>query len=484
MAETQPIKKSVLASYGQVALPLAIADLPLAIYLTAFYGSDIGVPLTELAFVLLIARLLDFLIDPTIGILSDKSVNIPVGRRKAWILMGIPLKMLGTYMVFFAEPGAGAGYLLLWIVVLYLGWTAIQIPYAALGAELSSDYFQRTRITGWRALFSFAGIFIATIAPLITGGGTGTPEGLTPVMQGMGLWALIMFPVTGALLALFVPEPPVRDHGKHDTSWLKGMKVAASNGAFMRILGATMLGRVGAVISTTVMPWFFLYAMGLGANSTLPIIVYLLAAVFGVPIWVKLGDKISKHRALVLAAISSIVCFGILVFIPKGALIPCCIVMLLAGFGGSASATLGQAITADVIDLDELRSRQQRAGLLLAFWAMGGKLSDALGGFVALMILAYIGFDAKSTTNSAEAVSGLTLVYVVMPWPFLMASTFLLWNFPLTAERHARIRSLVERRAARAANGGPGFAPIPNTTPIPMQELIPTPTPLTDAKLT
>ena len=206
-----------LAAYGQIALPLSIADLPLVIYLTTFYGTDLGVSLQDLAWVLLVARLSDVVIDPLIGIASDRSTGLKLGRRKAWVLLGIPLKMAGIYMVFFAAPGVGPLYLLVWLMLLYLGWTMIQIPYGAWGAEISGNYAERTRITGWRTLFAFVGIMIATLAPIITGGGAGTPQGLTPVMQGLGLWALILFPVSGLLMWLFVPDrQPAGPAGGHE----------------------------------------------------------------------------------------------------------------------------------------------------------------------------------------------------------------------------------------------------------------------------
>ena len=450
---TEPVlKKRTLASYGQLALPLAIADLPLSIYLTAFYGS-LGVSLDAMAWVLLLARLSDVVTDPMIGIFSDRSASWTLGRRKAWVLMGIPIKMFAVYMVFFAEPGVTAGYMLLWLFVLYLGWTMISIPYGAWGAELSGDYRQRTRITGYRTLFGFVGILIATLAPALTGGGAGTIEGLSPVMQGLGLWSIIMFPISALLLWRFVPEPPVRELGGA-TGWLQGIRIAAGNAAFVRILLATAIGRIGSVINTTVIIWFFIFAMGLGANAGLPLIIYLLAAVLGVPLWIAVGQRFSKHSALIVAVLSSIVCFGFLLIVPRGNLELACIIMALAGVGGGAAATLGASIAADVIDLDELRARKSRAGLLLAFWGMGGKMADALGGFIALKILAYVGFNAASATNTPEAIWGLTITYIIVPWPFFLVSIALLWNFPLTADRQARIRSLIERRAARAQAAG------------------------------
>ncbi len=439
-----------LAAYGQIALPLSIADLPLVIYLTTFYGTDLGVPLSDLAWVLLVARLSDVVIDPLIGIASDRSTGLSLGRRKAWVLAGIPLKMAGIYMIFFAVPGVGPLYLLAWLMVLYLGWTMIQIPYGAWGAELSGDYVERTRITGWRTMFAFVGIMIATLAPVITGGGAGTPQGLTPVMQGLGLWALVLFPISGLLLWYFVPDRQPRGR-HHTTGWLEGMKIAMRNGPFVRILAATTIGRIGSAVNTTVVLWFFIHALALGASAGLPVIVYLLAAVLGVPIWVWAGSRFSKHNALIFAVLSSITAFAGLLLVPKGDANLAMIIMALAGLGGGAAATLGLSISADVIDLDELRARRSRAGLLFAFWNMGGKLADAIGGFIALTILASVGFNAMSPVNSPEAIDALVFTYVWMPWPFFLVSVLLLWRFPIGAERQARIRRMIERRAARTA---------------------------------
>lgn len=444
------IKRRTLAAYGQIALPLSIADLPLVIYLTTFYGSDIGVSLQDMAWVLLIARLSDFITDPIIGIASDRSTGWSIGRRKAWILFGIPLKMLGIYMIFFAAPGVGPLYLLVWLMVLYLGWTMIQIPYGAWGAEMSGEYHQRTRITGARTLFAFVGIMIATLAPFITGGGAGTAQGLTPVMQGLGLWSLILFPVAGIILWAFVPDRqpvgPVRE-----TTWLQGIKIAAGNRPFMRILAATTIGRIGSAVNTTVVIWFFIHALALGAGAGLPVIVYLLAAVLGVPVWIWAGSRFDKHNALIVAVISSITAFACLLLVPKGDVNSAMIIMALAGFGGGAAATLGLSIAADVIDLDELRARRSRAGLLFAFWNMGGKLADAVGGFIALTILSMAGFNAMSLSNTPEAIDALVFTYIWMPWPFFLAFALLLWRFPIGRDRQARIRRLIERRASRSA---------------------------------
>ena len=295
---------------------------------------------------------------------------------------------------------------------------------------------------------SFVGILIATLAPAFTGGGAGTPQGLTPVMQGLGLWSIVLFPLSAFLIWRLVPDATVQGTDTHP-SWAQGLKIAMKNAPFMRILIATTIGRIGSAINTTVVLWFFIFVLGLGPSSGLPVIVYLLAAVLGVPLWVVLGNRFSKHNALIAAVLVSLAAFAFLLLVPRGDVTLACIVMLIAGLGGGAAGTLGLSIAGDVIDLDELRARRSRAGLLVAFWNMGSKLADAIGGFIALMIISAFGFNAANPQNGPDAIWGLTLTYVIVPWPFFLVSVLLLWRFPITRERQARIRRLVERRAAR-----------------------------------
>jgi Na+/melibiose symporter-like transporter len=443
------LKPLTLAAYGQIALPLAIADLPIDLYLQNYYGA-LGVALESMAVVILLARLSDVITDPLIGVLSDRTANSFWGQRKNWVLAGIPVKMIGIYYLFFVTPGAAsANYLLLWLVVLYLGWTMVTIPYGAWGAELSDDYHERSQITGWRTAFGLFGVFLASIAPLFTGGGPGTPQGLTPVMHGLGTWALVLFPFSMALLYFGVPNPKPRSI-TGGLTWWQGLKVAAANGPFMRILIASTLGRVGGAINQAVIIWFFTFAMGIeGPSAFLPVICYLLTAVLGVPIWVEVAKRWTKHQTLVVAVVFSIACFALLLFVPKGALGLSCLVLALAGIGGSAAAILGPSIAADVIELDELKAGKSRAGLLIAIWGMGQKAAAAVGYFVALMILAQFGFDAKAgAVNEGSAITGLTLTYIVVPWFFYAASIVLLWNFPLGPEEQRRIRAELTARSA------------------------------------
>ena len=87
------------------------------------------------------------------------------------MLAGLPLMMLSAFQLFSPSGAVSNSYLLIWSVLLWFGWTMINIPYYAWGAELSDDFDERTRITGWRQAFGYAGnisvLLVHFIEPMI-----------------------------------------------------------------------------------------------------------------------------------------------------------------------------------------------------------------------------------------------------------------------------------------------------------------------------
>lgn len=438
---------TTIVSLGQFALPLAVAYLPLHLYLTRYYAGDLKLDIATVGLVLVVARLFDFIVDPLIGAIADRYGNTQ-GRRKLWTLIAVPITMAGVYLTFMPPVGVGPIYLLLALFIVYFGWTMGTIAYGAWCAEISGDYAERTRITGVRQMFALLGILIASLAPLFTGGGPGSPQGFAPLMTGLGWIVLVLMPLSVLVLTSVVPEPKTVARGM--VSWTKGLKVAAKNGPFMRLLAANLLGGIGAAANLAVVIWFFEKALDLGTAAGVPLVIWLLTSILGAPLWIWVGHKIAKHNALILASLCGIAVFAVLFFMPKGQFALTNIVMALAGITGSASATLGASIAADVIDLDALRSREARAGLMLAFWGMAQKMADALGVGLGLLILSLFGFNPNGA-NDETAVLGLKLAYIAVPIVFSLLSISFLWRFPITPERHRRIRALLERRATREA---------------------------------
>jgi len=69
-----------VVGFGQLAIPLAFAGLPIAVFVSKFYAEDLRINIETVGLILLIARLADFIIDPVIGYASDRT-TWRLGRR-------------------------------------------------------------------------------------------------------------------------------------------------------------------------------------------------------------------------------------------------------------------------------------------------------------------------------------------------------------------------------------------------------------------
>ena len=122
--------------------------------------------------IFIIARVLDAIQDPVIGLISDRFTRCGPRGRLAFVALMTPLLGGGFYMLFdppdawlgnhdadggLADGGAGAGPSRLFRRV-------DQLP--RHGAELSDDYNERTRVTVGREVFGLLGMTFAVVLPV------------------------------------------------------------------------------------------------------------------------------------------------------------------------------------------------------------------------------------------------------------------------------------------------------------------------------
>ena len=159
------VERNTIIAYGGLATPLAMIGYPIAIWLIPFYAEVVGIPLYIIANLLLIARFTDVITEPILGQLGD-STKTSIGRRKPWIILGVPLMMFAIYKLFIPGGEVSISYFVIYMMLMYLGSTIISIPYGAWGAEISPDYHQRSRVVGGREGWTLIGLLISALIPL------------------------------------------------------------------------------------------------------------------------------------------------------------------------------------------------------------------------------------------------------------------------------------------------------------------------------
>ena len=255
-----------MMAYGSINVPLSFIGYPLVIFVAPFYAGELGLPLGLIGTMLFFARMSDVITDPFVGVGSDH-LRSRWGRRKPVIAAGIVMMMLGVYKLFLPEPPVTIWYFLVWVSVVYVGFTMVTIPHEAWGGELSNNYHERTQITGTRQFFGLAGMVCATIVPAIVfsqpGGTAGT------VLQVLGYFVLVMLPLAGVLLLWAVPNVPAAEVKGHALPTRQGLRLMFRNGPFVRILLVLLLAVVGETFRITITLFFARDVVGIANVGSL-----------------------------------------------------------------------------------------------------------------------------------------------------------------------------------------------------------------------
>ena len=435
-----------LVTYSLPSLATSVTALPLALFIPAFYSDDLGVPLAAVGAAIALSRLLDVITDPLIGAWSDR-LRLPIGRRKPWMVLGLPLFLVSVWKIFVPDGPVSMAYLLLWSALLYLGFTMIDLPHKAWGAELSADYDERSRVTSWREGFSTGGqvILLGALAWLATRGVDAAAEQL----RGVAIGVVVALPLLIGLCVWTVPEgePEVLPHPKR--SVLAGLRLVARNPAFLRMVGCVLLFVSGVAIQGTLHR--LVLADVMNAESSFPWMILLenVATLAGIPVWLWISLRIGKHRALMAAALWIAVWSLPLVLLRGGDTTALISIIAIRGSSFASILFLANSIAADVIDVDTLSSGEQRSGLFFAVWGMVIKLSLALGVLLGTTLPAALGYDPTDMVVSPAVQTSVMAVYGAVPAVLMGVGALVLRGFPITRERHAQVRAEIQARAQR-----------------------------------
>ncbi|MGI9327516.1 MAG: MFS transporter [Pseudomonadales bacterium] len=442
--ETRLSRKKLIA-FGFPEYAIYLSSIPVSLYIPYVYSTHFGLELAHIGLILMLARITDVITDPLIGYLSDRTGS-RFGRRKPWLAGGAVVMMFSAFFLFNPQYEVTNAYLLIWSMLLWLGWTMINIPYYAWGAELSDSYDERTRITGWRQGFAYLGnvtvLALPALAGELTGFGSLPEEGLTII----GSLALIALPATIAVALAFVPERNA--YGMAKLSLQSNFKAVWKNGSFKLLWIAFMLKYMGAAWGSALFMLFAAHVVGERENIAAILLGHYALQLIALPMWVKLSAKIGKKETYIIGGTIFSLVIPLFMFVGDGDLVLFIFVLCCVGASGSYFTAISMSMKADVIEIASQRAGENVSGAYIAIWSLGQKMIGALALGICLPLLQYLGFDAQGE-NGPRELQILSLMYVVPQALMYVGAVAFIWRYPITSKRLQRIRSAFERRSLR-----------------------------------
>jgi Na+/melibiose symporter-like transporter len=180
-----------------------------------------------------------------------------------------------------------------------------------------------------------------------------------------------------------------------------------------------------------------------------------IAAIIGIPLWVRLAGTIGKHRAIALAVltIGAVSAMTFLVGRGEGLFLAALVVGIGSAMGGCFA--LVAAMIGDLVDRDLIQTGEERTGLMFAALGMATKLAVVFGVLIGTAIPGLAGFQPSDAVHDAGSLLVLRAVFAFVTPVLALIAAWLLWHYPLTRRQQQQLRArITELRRSSHRPGG------------------------------
>lgn len=437
--------------YAMGAIAYGIKDNGFSVFLLLYYNQIIGLDAGMVGLMLLLALLLDALIDPAVGHWSDRT-RTAWGRRHPW-LYASAIPVAGFWLALWMPPEGSQTAQLIWLLVfatfVRMSLSINEIPSIALTPEMTGDYHERTSILGLRFFFGwFGGLIILALA-------YGLFQLADPDVATSERFRAYAF--TGSIVMfLSILISAVGTHRRyarpmaatvHQPS-LADMVAALRYRPFLILLLAAFFGFASQGITFALSSFLLAYVWKMGSTEQ---VIYagtlfigvLIALVMARQMGVAFGKRLTT---IILALVTGLVGATPYVLLLTGlfpepgtatALWTYLPIVTLATATGIATMITAASLMADVTTAHEAISGKQQEGVFFAGQFFMQKCVTGVGIFVAGQILVLVGFPAQANpaTIDPDVVSSLALTYVVAVVILQVATAWAFSRFPKDADR-------------------------------------------------
>jgi len=327
---------------------------------------------------------------------------------------------------------------------MWLGFTMLQTPHQAWVPMITKSYDDRSRMFLWREVINTGTLLALLIIPTILA--INFDFDRRQQVTAMGMILLVVLPLSVLLAVLFVPDPPPTAKEQNVKLDWAAVKTAFTDPTMLKIIAVEIL--VGIAIAGTGGTFLFAAQWGFGVTNLAPVIlmVFFIAGFAAMPFWIWLSKRTEKHIAFIATCIWSMVMY--LVYLPLsamgGGVVYLLIAAMVSGLGYGTPFILARSMMADIIEQEEARGGESRAGLYYSLMSGSYKTGASFAiGIPYILLGVLVGFD-PSGENSAGVVQGLMLVFVGVPVVSYALAALILRGYPLT-------RDVQQKNAAKLA---------------------------------
>jgi len=472
-----PLHLKIAWGFGEIA-PTA-KNIVFGTFLLFYFTAVVGMEPFHVGIALGIALMFDAISDPLVGSISD-NWHSHWGRRHPLMMISVLPLCLSFYLLFNFPAGMGEGQQFLWLLVFTIlirtFLTFFQVPFKALGAEMSTDYSERSRIFSYQTLFGwFCGVGFTIYA--YNSIFASTPQFknglLNPAAYSELALVAIVLMFTGIIVCVSstlalgkrLPKPAEKTEFSFKRTFFE-LKSALHNFNFRVLLLAIIVQ--GAVSGTV-------GAMGLHMQTyfwgLVPAQIQYFAIAGGISVifvfsLVQLVAARFDKRDLVIALGAFSIVDGLLMitlkllgFLPDNSswiYLPMLVTSWTLGrIADQISGIMHSSMIADVVDENEVQTGKRQEGVFFSALSFSGKAVSAFGVMIGGAILSFVDFPVGATLEQvpAETIFNMGVINGPILHLFYFVPLIIYTRYGLNRKKHAEVREQLRLLARSPAVG-------------------------------
>lgn len=452
---TGTLSQGTMIGYGASGYGAAMFFNNFSFYALFFFTDLVGIKPLAASAIISVGAIWDAFSSPVVGYISDHR-DWRKGRRRPFLLWAaIPLA-LSNWLIF-TDFGLSDSMTILYFgfmtIAAYTCQSLVDIPYTALGAEISQDYDERASLSACRNVFWLLSIVISSYFPGIAAYGASLSNG--DQLKGYSFASLVCsIPIVITVLITYFSTKGREavdieiETKKYDMK--KALLEPLKNRPFRFVTGVFVFSIMAQAVSNTASMYFYAHVMKLNAIQISNLLVY--AALVGfIGIWLSkkvstvFSKKVSWNVFMGMWVVSN---FALFILTPTSSLFTIAIYGLLYGMGINVQYQLVWSMIPDCMEVNEFKYGDRREGMFYGVISFiqkaGGAIAIALTG----VGLNFIGYDVALEVQTEGTLMGLRILLSLgATIPLLISMTLSTLN-PMTREVHAELRKALELKKA------------------------------------
>ena len=454
MNEKRKLSNGTIFGYGLGAFSDAAANNFFLLYMLYFFTTVVGMSAGKSGAIISITTVVAAVVAIFIGPASDRT-RAKKGTRRIYLVIGALMLLVGLSLVF--RPMLGLGdtgkfcYYIVFFMLTYLGYVVFLVPYNAMGAELTDDYDERTKLRTPATIMNYVGNIIGISLPM-----AGVAFFMKHVETEGAAWNIYAIIVAAACFVavmiswittkgkeLKVETEVVAENANIFKEFWRIIKLKP----FRWIIGIVASFGVGYTVFSSGLTYYVLYYAGLTeVQMSTATLLWIFIGMGLTVIMSFLATKTSKKTAIAIGFLLSAACVAIFWVCGVHSFGMLVLMLTVFGFGNSSFWLLIYPIVYDIVELYEYKYGERKEGAMLSLYGCIFTLSTALGTQVLTIAMTIAGYDSSLAVQSADTINGIAAIVLGIPVIAFVICGILCVTYPLTKGAFEKLMVQLEHK--------------------------------------